>query len=313
MRVLVTGATGLVGSHAAEALALAGHDVRVTVRRRSDLRWLDGRPFERSELDLDHPGRLPQALAGVDAVVHAAGITRARRNDEYRRVNAEGTRTLLAGAVAAGVRHVVLVSSLAARGPDQTTAAISPYGASKRHAERIAASFADRVALTTLAVGAVYGPRDSDLLPLFTLARRGLLPVPPRDLAIQPIYVRDLADLIALVVTRPLGVGPWPVAEASRYRWSEVTHLLADALERPVRPLHLPAVAFEALALAAEGIARLRREAPLLDRRRARDLAAFSYTCDTSATEAASGWRARVRLPEGLATTARWYREHGWL
>ena len=313
MRVLVTGATGLVGSHAAEALALAGHDVRVTVRRQSDLRWLDGRPFERVEFDLDHPTRLPPALAGVDTVVHAAGITRARRDAEYGRVNVEGTRTILAGAVAAGVRHVVLISSLAARGPDQATDAISPYGASKRRAERVAASFADRIALTTLAVGGVYGPRDTDLLPLFALARRGLVPVPARDLTIQPIYVGDLADLIAHVVTQPLGVGPWPVAEASRYPWSEVARHLADAFGRPVRPLHLPGAAFEILALAAEGVARLRRETPLLDRRRARDLAAYSYTCDTSATEAASGWRAQVRLPEGLVRTARWYREHGWL
>ena len=313
MRVLVTGATGLVGSHAAEALALAGHDVRVTVRRQSDLRWLDGRPFERVELDLDHPADLPRALVGFDTVVHAAGITRARGDDEYRRVNVEGTRTMLAGAVAAGVQHVVLISSLAARGPDQATGAISPYGASKREAERVAASYADRVALTTLAVGAVYGPRDTDLLPLFALARRGLVPVPARDLAVQPIYVGDLADLIAQVVARPIGVGPWPVAEASRYPWSQVARLLAAALEGPVRPLHLPAVAFEMVALAAAGAARLRSQTPLLDRRRARDLAAYSYTCDTSATEAASGWRAQVLLPEGLVRTARWYREHGWL
>ena len=313
MRVLVTGATGLVGSHAAEALALAGHHVRVTVRRHSDLRWVDGRPFERVELDLDHPDRLPPALTGIDTVVHAAGITRAHQDDEYRRVNVEGTRTILVGAVAAGVRHVVLISSLAARGPDRATHAISPYGASKRDAERVAASFADRVAITTLAVGGVYGPRDTDLLPLFALARRGLVLVPARDLAIQPIFVGDLADMIVQVVAQPLGVGPWPVAEPSRYPWSEVARCLADALERPVRPLHLPAVAFEVLALAAEGVARLRHDTPLLDRRRARDLAAYSYTCDTSATEAASGWQARVLLPEGLIRTALWYREHGWL
>lgn len=313
MRVLVTGATGFVGSHVAEALVTAGHDVIVAVRSTSDRRWLVDLPVRQCALDLRESARLTDALAGVDAIAHVAGITRAASDAEYLQVNVEGTRALLSAAVAAGVRRFVLISSLAARGPDRPEPELSPYGHSKREAERVAAGFADSLDVVALRVAGVYGPRDTDFLLLFRMARHGILLLPPRARRVQPVFATDVAELVARCVDHHFGFGPWPVAEPRSYAWSELADHLSAALGRRVRALHAPVAAFLTAAAVSEVTARVVRRAAVLDRRRALDIARHSYTCDVSATERASGWWARVGLADGLAQTARWYRELGWL
>lgn len=313
MRVLVTGATGFVGSHVTEALVAAGHAVAAGVRTTSDPRWLAALPVSQHVLDLAAPECMAATLDGVEAIVHVAGITRAANESAFGQVNVEGTRALLAAAVTARVQRFVLISSLAARGPDRPEPELSPYGRSKRQAEHVAAGFADELDVVALRVAGVYGPRDTDLLPLFRMARRGVLLLPPRSGRVQPVYATDVAALAARCVSHPFGFGPWSVAEPRSYAWSELADHLATALGRRVRALHAPSAVFLGAAGVSEVVARLQRRAALLDRRRALDIAHHSYTCDVTATERASAWRARVGLADGLARTARWYRDHGWL
>ena len=128
--VLVTGATGFVGSHVAEAFVEAGYDVRFGARATSDLRWISSLDTERVPLDLrGKPEDLSRALRDVDVMVHAAGITRARRMEDYHEVNAAGTERLAAAALEAGVRRIVLISSLAARGPPAAATPRAPTAA----------------------------------------------------------------------------------------------------------------------------------------------------------------------------------------
>src|SRR5262249_32710691 len=116
-RVLVTGASGFVGSHAAEALAEGGWAVRCLVRPTSSRGWLDRAGCEYAIGDVTDRSGLDRACQGCEAVVHAAGITNALHPDTYYRINSEGTLRLWTAAEEAGVRRVLLVSSLAAAGP----------------------------------------------------------------------------------------------------------------------------------------------------------------------------------------------------
>ena len=314
-RVLVTGATGFVGSHVAEAFVEAGYDVRVGARATSDLRWISSLDTERVPLDLrGKPEDLSRALRDVDVVVHAAGITRARRMEDYHEVNAAGTKRLADAALEAGVRRIVLISSLAARGPDGRGHPESAYGRSKLEAEEHLRSLKDRIEVVTLRPAAVYGPRETDLLPLFRMARAGWLPIPPDADPLQPVYAEDAARAaLAAATLEPADFGPFPVAENRRYGWPDVIAGLERALGRPVRAVRLPAAAFVLGGRAAELAARPFSAVPLFDERRGRDLALNAWTCDVSGTESALGWRAEVPLMEGLERTARWYRQAGWL
>jgi nucleoside-diphosphate-sugar epimerase len=206
-RVLVTGATGFVGSHVAQALLEAGYEVRCGARATSDLRWISGLDTERVPLDVrGKPEDISRAVENVDVVVHAAGITRARRPEDYYLVNAEGTRRIATAALRAGVRRFVLISSLAARGPDGPATGDHPesdYGRSKLKAETHLLAVGGRMEAVLLRPAAVYGPRDTDLLPLFRLANAGWLPVPWGAGPLQPLYVEDAARA-ALAAAREL-------------------------------------------------------------------------------------------------------------
>ena len=318
VRALITGATGFVGSHIAAAFTEAGYRVRCSVRTSSNTRWIDDLPVERVSLDFGSIGDLAEAVKGVDVVVHAAGLTRARQASDYHLVNAESTRRLAAAALDAGVRRFVLISSLATRGPDALTKdgrdrPVSPYGRSKLEAEAHLRSLSEQMETVALRPAAVYGPRDTDFLPLFKMARNGWLFIPSDPGPLQPVYATDVAQAALAAARKPVGFGPFPVAEAARYAWEEVVVGLEQALSRPVRTVRVPAAVFALAGRTAEWAAKLRGSTPIFDERRARDLAVHTWTCDPSGTEQALGWRAEVPLFEGLKHTARWYRQAGWL
>jgi dihydroflavonol-4-reductase len=115
MKVFLTGATGFVGHHVARALAAEGADLRMLVRKTSNLSHLEGIPGDTHLGDLEHPESLRPALMGCDAVMHVAADYRLwiRDPDAMYRANVDGTRDLLRLAREAGVRRVVYTSSVA--------------------------------------------------------------------------------------------------------------------------------------------------------------------------------------------------------
>ena len=153
--------------------------------------------------------------------------------------------------------------------------------------------------------GGIYGPRDTDLLPLFEMAGKGWLVAPASSPPLQPVYVSDVARLTVAAGTGEFaGLGPYPVAEEGRYRWREVRQGLAEALGRRVRMIWLPKTAFVTVGMIAEAAARLTGRDPPLDRRNAVDLSRHGWTCDTTMTRDAFGWEAEIGLHDGLAVTA---------
>ena len=312
-RVLITGATGFVGSHISEVFFEAGYEVRCGARATSNPRWILTLDAQRVPFDLDHPATFTPALEGVSVVVHAAGVTRARRPEDYLRVNAGATGDLARAAREAGVERFVFVSSLAARGPDDLGHPTSAYGESKLEAEKSLHGLDGTMQTVVLRPAAVYGPRDVDLLTLFRMARAGFLVLPSGSGLLQPVYATDVARAALVAAREETGFGPFPIAEDVRYTWQEVLESLRAALGRPIRAVRLPSSVFGLAGSAAEQAAKLAGATPVFDRRRAEDLAVYSWTCDTSGTEKELGWRAGVSLHDGLEATARWYKAAGWL
>src|SRR5205085_1261889 len=114
--------------------------VRCSVRTSSNTRWIEDLAVERVPLDFNQPRDLAKIVKGVDVVVHAAGLTSSKRASDYYQVNAKGTQKIADAALDAGVSRFVLISSLAARGPDALTKdggdhPVSHYGQSKLEAE----------------------------------------------------------------------------------------------------------------------------------------------------------------------------------
>jgi nucleoside-diphosphate-sugar epimerase len=321
-KVLVTGGTGLVGSHVVDALLEAGLSVRCTVRATSNLRWLDGKAVELVEADLTS-GALGPAVAGVDGVVHCAGLTRGSRR-ELMAANHEGTRMLLAACGETGQRvRFVFCSSQAAAGPGKPNrprvvtdapAPVSDYGRSKLAAEEEVLAYSGQLEITILRPGAVYGPRDEDTLPYFKMASRGLLVAPGlRERLVQLVHVRDVAQAMLKALRRADSVGrTYFVAHPEVVSWRRMAAALTQALGGRTVTLRLPS----ALVGAAGAISELLgggRRAGQLDRRRARDMAERAWTCDVGRAIDELDWSPTFDIEEGFRDSAEWYRKEGWL
>jgi nucleoside-diphosphate-sugar epimerase len=222
MRVLVTGGTGFVGSHAAAAIAARGHELRLLVRRPEQVPASLG-PLGLTVSDvvvgdvLDE-GAVSNAVDGCDAVVHAAAVYSLdpRRAEDMRRTNARATELVLGHAVDRGLDPVVHVSTTVAltryagSGPDLPLGDIPlPYTQSKIDSERTARRLQETGApVVTVYPGAVWGPGDpyrgaeSERLRWILLGR---FPLYPRG-GMHVVDVRDVAAVIAAVLTP--GRGP---------------------------------------------------------------------------------------------------------
>ena len=325
MRICITGATGFVGSHIARRLAEAGHDLRLLTRASSDLSALDGIDFERAVGDLTDRGGLAEACRDVDAVVHVAGLTGSADASRFHAVNAQGTGALAVAAREVGAGRFICLSSLAALGPSpvaEDPAApphpVSDYGRSKLEGERLAVEARGDMRVEILRPPAVYGPRDSGLLPFFKMAkRRYITRLGDGSSRVSMIYGPDLADAIAALIDRdPPDDVPqiFHLADAAgSYTWRELVAELRAAFGHGVWEIPVPPPAFAVVAQVSVAAARLRGTEPMLDRSRYIELIQPAWVCDSVALEASTSWTPTTRLDEGLAATLAWYRANGWL
>lgn len=323
-RVLVTGATGFVGSSLAPALIGRGDVyVRALVRSTSDVRRLEGLGVERVEADLQDSGGLRRAVEGSDVVFHLAALTRARSEAAFREANVEGTRRLVDAIRADGrARCLVYLSSMAAVGPARNGRPVAPedeprpitaYGRSKLDGERVVLQVADAMRVVVLRAPAVYGPGDRDLLTFFRLARHGVLPVPMgRARRVQLIHVGDLAEALVRAAFTNAARGVYHVADPRAYTWDEMLGLVAQAVGRPGRRLPIPAWLVRAAGHVNGALADLMGQAVIFDGDKARELLA-SWLCDIAAVRRDLDFVPRRSLEEGLEETVAWYRAYGWL
>lgn len=322
MKAALTGGTGFVGGHLAEALVARGVAVSALVRspaRSERLRTLGCRLVEGG---LEDEAALSKLVRGRDVLFHVAGIVAARSAGSFLRANRDGARRAAEAAASEGLARVLLVSSLAVTGPsprgrvvDESSGPgpLTAYGRSKQMGEE--AVRAAGVPFTIVRPPPVYGPRDRAFLTLFRAARRGVVPVlGSGDQEVTLVHVRDLAEALVVAATAPATVGK--VYHAGHERpvtQRRLAEAVGGAVGRRVRCVPLPGPLVRG-ALGVAGIAaRMLGGAPLLDGDKARELLASGWVCSSAALRRDAGWSASTSLEEGLAGTARAYRDAGWL
>lgn len=327
MKVLVTGATGFLGSHVAEQLARNGHTVRVLLRTTSDRSFLRDVDFEEAIGDVREPESLPAALDGVDAVVHAAGLVKARSEAEFDSVNARGTANLLEAMNGDGpAPRFVLVSSLAAHGPsedgrprppDAEPSPLTAYGRSKLKAEEMVREWAGpgRHA-AILRPPVIYGPRDRELLPFFKLARRRLAPLlgDGRN-AISLVYVGDAARAAAMVATasEESPCVTYTLDDGGVHTWRDLLSAVESAVGRRALRLRSPVWAYTAAAALSEAYGRVRGKPVAFTREKVIEMRQRYWVCSHEEIKRDLDWEPKVPLAEGAALTAAWYRQQGWM
>jgi nucleoside-diphosphate-sugar epimerase len=301
--VAVTGATGFVGPHLIAALARHGWRLRLLVRRWTPLPSLAGVDAEIVWGDLADETALARLTDGVDAVVHAAGVIKARRPGEFLAVNRDGTARLSAAAPRA---LFLLLSSLAAREPR-----LSPYANSKRAAEDVLAGRSGP--WCTVRAPAVYGPGDRETLAYFKMAKHGFALQPNRpDARLSLIHVEDLAEALAVTLDRPppeVSIFEIDDGQTGGYSHRDLAAAAAAGFARPVRSVAVP----QGLIGAVATLNAWRPAAQILTPGKVRELFHPDWVAHDRRLAAALGWSARYDLGEGFRHTILWYRRHRWL
>lgn len=321
-KVLVTGATGFVGSHLVEALLRRGHRVRALARFPAKAEALGFTAVEWIQGDLNHQDSLHAAVREVEVIYHVAGLVAVAGEAQGMAVNRDGTGRLLDAAQDTGARFV-FISSLAAGGPSspgcpvtgtEQPHPVTAYGRSKLAAEELVRH--SPIPWTIIRPPAVYGPRDLEMLRIFrAVARYGVAPVfGAGDQELSLVYGPDLAEAIALAGQTPACAKQiYCPAHPEVVTATGLVREIGSAAGRAVRVIRIP-IALGRLVLIATGtIAGLTGRATLLNRDKGNEFFAPAWTCDPGPLERATGWQARHDLRIGAAATIAWYRQARWL
>lgn len=328
MTILVTGATGFLGSHVAEQLSKAGRPVRALVRKSSNTKFLQTlKNVEFVYGSVDDAESCIAATHGVTGIIHSAGLVKARSSEEFRRVNTEGTENLLIGAERAGtVKRFVFVSSQAAGGPSdeagtpvrvgEETSPVTAYGRSKLAAERILLAAKKSIPVTILRPPAIYGPRDGEILIFFKAVRNGVLPLTnPLDAKYSMIYGPDCAAACIRALDTDAESGTILFLDDGKpVTFREMIQRVEEALGKKawVR-LPLPKSVVKGAAAVTELYGKATNQAVMLTRDKCRELHAPGWVCDGSLAQDVLGWHPQIQFAEGVKLTADWYKKEGWL
>ena len=319
MRVLVTGASGMLGRITAQRLLARGDEVRVLQRRAAGL------PCSEVLGDIAEASVVARAAEGQDAVVHlAAKVDVTGRWQEYARANIQGTRNVVAACLASGVDRLVHVSSPsvahagtplsgARADPADPASARGHYSRSKAVAEQEAlAADSARLAVLVVRPHLVWGPGDEQLVArIVARARRGRLPLVGSGAAlIDTTYVDNAAAALVAAVDAcgPVHGEALVVSNGEPRAVGEILWRLCSAAGAPAPRGRVPAHAAWLAGAVVEGVwtATGRRSTPPLTRFLAEQLTT-AHWFDQRRTRTALGWRPEVGLDEGFARLAAWY------
>lgn len=328
MKILITGASGFIGSHLAELLVQQGHEVRAMVRRHSNTRFISHLPIQFVHGSLTDPSTLPAAVEGVDMIYHLAGLNVAKNREEFFKANPEGTRSLLLAAErhAPDLQRFAYLSSLTAVGPSESPdfpadetwphRPITLYGESKAAAERVVGEFADRIPTTIVRAPAVYGERDAEILRFFKMVSIGVAPMIGFDRKlVSLVHAGDLVRGYVMAAESPIGTGQtYFISSDGFYSWDEVGEATARIMgKRYVMNLRVP----HGIVFAAAGVSgffgRFQKKPSVFNYEKGRDITRRYWICSIAKAGRDLSYRQEISLEQGVDRTVRWYRDQKWL
>lgn len=328
-KILVTGASGFVGSHFVETAFNADYEVHAAVRKSSSIKHIQ--PFVSKFIypdfeNIDELGALFSA-ENYTYILHAAALTKAKSEDIMHDVNVQFTANLIEAAFRNNIppKRFVFISSLAAIGPvlyDEEALTenseynpITMYGKSKMLAEEmIHRRYADKP-ISIIRPTAVYGPREKDLFILFDTMNKGLdayIGRAPQKLSF--IYVKDLTRiLLASFLLEADKIEVFNATDGNVYSRYQMADIFRTTLSKKLVRLHIPYAIVKNIAVIFGWLYRNSTKTPVLYPERLGELTAQNWACDISKARDVLKFEPHYDLQAGLAESLRWYKENNWL
>ena len=336
-RMLVTGATGFVGSNLVAHLREQDRPVRCLVRDKTRAAGLEKLGAELSLGSLDDQQSLERAVENTEVVFHLAGRIHALSSQEFTKDNVDGTRNIAeACAAQPNPPTLIVVSSMAAGGPSRPGTPrqesdpdepVSEYGRSKLGGELAAIKLSDQVPISILRPPIIFGPADPASFTIFQGIKAIRLHLVPgiRDFPVSIVHVADLCDALVRIAERgeripttsngstTNGKGKYFIAAERTLKYRELGTLAGKALGYSTLVLPLPRALFWVLGGALELIGQIRRRPAVLGLDKIREAVAPGWECSDEKLRRELDYQPALPLEQRFVETAAWYREHGWL
>jgi nucleoside-diphosphate-sugar epimerase len=320
-KVLVTGASGFLGSHICEALHEAGYEVHALIRENSSRIWLKKSWIHVHPLGFDKDTELLDILSGIDSVIHTAGRVFGTR-EELWEANLEVTVKLVNLCIASGIRRFVYASTQSVGGPSKGPYPKSPedpdcpessYGQSKKAAEDEINKKSKKIHITSLRYSPVYGPRDKESLRMFKTLQGRIHPLfGSKPIYTNMVYAEDAARAAVVAVTADTPSGSvYNINDGVDYTMAYLYDLITEALEnkRGVR-IKVP---FWVLELASWWENTILGRHSVFNKDKIGEFRARFWLASSQKAVDELNWKPEVKIRDGLKETVWWYRVKKWL
>ncbi len=322
MNIFLTGGSGFLGSHIAQALCENGHTVFALVRKNSNREHLQYKNLHFVE------GSLPECdfdfsvLESCDAVIHCAGLVKALSREDFFKINAKGTEKLVSLLLKLKYppKHFIHISTLAVVNPEKDgddfcislshCHPLSLYGQSKLAGEKALEKLKDKMMVSILRPPVLYGPRDFELEPVFKLAALGLAPLFGNGgNRFSICHAKDVATAILTLLKEAKISDIYCLDDGQALSWKEFLKAIGVALNQKLFYLNIPEIFFSAAAEAADLISKLRNKAQIFGSEKIKEMKIKSWVCGYQKLNEKFGWEPKIKLEEGLKECLEFYRK----
>ena len=331
MKILITGASGFIGSFIVEEALRQGFETWAVVRKSSSRSFLQDERIHFIELNLSSEEQLKEQLKDhqFDYVVHAAGVTKCLHKEDFFRINTEGTKNLVRALIALQMplKRFVYISSLSIMGAireEQPYQEIresdkaqpnTAYGKSKIEAEEWLESLTSQFPYVILRPTGVYGPRERDYFMMAkSIQAHTDFAVGFKQQDITFVYVTDVVQAVFLAMEKGQTGRKYFLSDGEVYQSSTFSDLIRKELGDPwwIR-ITAPIWLLRVITFCGEYIGHLTGKVTALNNDKYHIMKQRNWRCDIEPARRELGYEPKVKLEEGVRRSIQWYKENGWL
>ena len=329
MKILITGASGFIGSFIVEEALRRGFETWAAVRSSSSRQYLTDERIHFIELDLSSEEQLKEQLRPhrFDYVVHAAGVTKCLHKRDFHRINTEGTQHLVNAltSLQMPLRSFVYISSLSIMGAireqrpyteiveSDTPQPNTAYGKSKLEAEQWLET--QPIPYIILRPTGVYGPRERDYFMMFkSIKAHTDFAVGYCRQDITFVYVTDVVQAVFLALEKGKTGRKYFLSDGNVYQSSTFSNMIRRELGNPwwIR-ITAPLWLLRIITFCGECMGHLTGKVTALNNDKYNIMRQRNWRCDITPAREELGYDPRVQLEEGVRRSIKWYQENGWL
>lgn len=333
-RILITGASGFIGSFIVEEALKRGYDTRAGMRASSSKRYLQDSRVQFAVLDFAHPEKLKEQLTALkqevgkfDYIVHCAGATKCRNKEEFDRTNFHQTQHFADALIALDMvpDQFIYISTLSVFGPireadyspireNDTPAPNTAYGLSKLKSEQYLQQLPDFPYVILRPTG-VYGPREADyFLMAKSISNHIDFSVGYKRQDLTFVYVRDVVQAIFAAIDSGVKQRAYFLSDGNVYSSRAFSDLIQKELNKSfVIRLKSPLVILKVVSLLAEFAAGLAGKSSTLNSDKYKIMKQRNWQCDIAPAREELGYIPEYDLEKGVKETIDWYKKEGWL